>query len=190
MNFTGFYNKHPNDYNLFESPMGYMDVKFIENRYGNLVTNTTFYNVSNGEADSNLALGYNQFKSGFLIPINNITGLKEQAYAQNKSGFWEADVNVEETDNRITFNFQQKLGFQKTISTYDKISGLLLYTNTSAGNYILEMTLINAPSFPSDSFSIPSFHLLIVITILGTTILINICLKKNKLTKKYPKFRN
>lgn len=180
VNFTGFYNKHPNDYNLFESPMGYMDVEFIENRFGNLVTNTTFYNVSNGEADSNLALGYNQFKSGFLITINNISGLKEQAYAQNKSGIWEADVNVEETDNRITFNFQQKSGFQKTISTYDKISGLLLYTNTSAGNYILEMILINAPSFPSEVESIPSFQIYIICGIIASISIIYVIKLKRK----------
>ncbi|MBY8983666.1 MAG: hypothetical protein KGD65_01210, partial [Candidatus Lokiarchaeota archaeon] len=47
INFTGFYEKHPNDmFNLFESPMPYMDIEFIENRSGILVTNTTFLNVS------------------------------------------------------------------------------------------------------------------------------------------------
>jgi len=181
VNFTRFYDKHPNDDNIFESPIGYMDVEFIENRFGNLVTNTTFYNVSNGEVDLNLALGYNQFKSGFLIPINNISGLKEQAKVQNKSGFWEADVSVEETDARITFNFQQKSGFQKTKSTYDKISGLLIYTNNSVGNYFLEMTLINLPNLDSDSLSVPSFHVLTVVLAISIIITIKIrAINKNR----------
>jgi len=186
VNFTGFYDKHPYDYNLFDSPMGYMDVEFIENRIGNLVTNTTFYNVSNGEVDMNLALGYNLFKSGFLIPINNISGLKEQAKAQNKSGYWEADISVEETDISITFNFQQKSGFQKTKSTYDKISGLLIYTNNSFGNFTLEMRLINLPNFDPDSLSIPSYHVLTV----GLAISIIITIKIRSYNRNRKKISN
>ncbi|KKN27315.1 hypothetical protein LCGC14_0865710 [marine sediment metagenome] len=182
VNFTGFYDKHPNDYNLFENSIGYLDVEFIENRFGNLVTNTTFYNVSNGEADMSLTLGYNLFKSGFLIPINNISGLKEQAKAQNKSGIWEADVSIEETNAQITFIFQQKSGFhQKTKSTYDKISGLLIHTNTSVGNYFLEMTLINIPNFNSDSLSVSSYHIMTVALIISIIITIKIrAIKKNR----------
>lgn len=182
VNFTGFYEKHPNDFTLFESPIGYMDVEFIENRFGNLVTNTTFYNISNGEADMALTLGYNQFFSGFLIPINNISGLKEYAFIQNNSGFWEADVNVEETDTRITFSFQQKSGFQqKTKSTYDKVSGLLIYTNTSVGNYFLEMTLVNLPNLDSDTLSVPSYHVLTVGFAISIIITIKIrSYKKNR----------
>jgi len=184
VNFTGFYNKDPNDfYNIFKSPMVYMDVEFIENSFGTLVTNTTFYNVSNGEADSNLAFGYNQFKSGFLIPINNISGLKEQAYAQDVPSYMNATITIEETATNITFNFQQESGFQNTDSTYDKISGLLIYTNTNVGNYTLEMTLTNAPSYPSDdgSESIPSFQIYIICgTSASISIIYVIKLKRKK----------
>lgn len=192
INLTGFYEKDPNDFfNVFESPMPYMNIEFLENRSGILFTNTTLYNVSNGEAAQNLLLGYNYFKSGFLIPISDFNNLTQLAYAQDEPPFMNATVSVIETSKTISFDFKQKTFLQqKTHCIYDKASGLLIYTNTSFGNYTLEMTLINLPSFPSDSFSIPSFHLLIVITILGTTILINICLKKIKLTKKYSKFRN
>lgn len=193
VNFTGFYEKDPADYNIFESPIPYMNIEFMENKSGIFVSNITLFNVSNGEADLNLLLGYNSFKSGFLIPISNFNNLTQLAYAQDVPPFMNATVSVQETSKTISFDFKQKTSLQQeTKSIYDKASGLLIYTNTSFGNYALEMTLINLPSFPSDSLSIPSFHLLIVITILGTTItiIINICLKKIKLTKKYSKFRN
>jgi len=193
VNFTGFYEKDPADYNIFESPIPYMNIEFMENKSGIFVSNTTFFNVSNGEAALSFILGYNSFQSGFLIPISDFNNLTQQAYAQDEPPFMNATVSVIETSKTISFDFKQKTFLQqKTNCIYDKASGLLIYTNTSFGNYTLEMTLINLPSFPSDSFSIPSFHLLIVITILGTTItiIINICLKKIKLTKKYSKFRN
>ena len=119
VNFTGFYEKDPNDFfNIFNSPMPYMDIEFIENRFDNFVHNVTFYNVSNGEADLNLLLGYNRFKSGFLIPINNFTWLKQQAYAQDEPPFMNATVTILETATRITFDFHQKTGLQqKTKST-------------------------------------------------------------------------
>jgi len=46
INLTGFYNKDPGDvYNLFESPMPYMNIEFIENRSRVLVSNNTRLNV-------------------------------------------------------------------------------------------------------------------------------------------------
>ena len=124
-----------------------MNIEFKKLHQGSLITNRTFYNISNGEVDMNLLLGYNTFKSGFLIPINNFTYLKQQAYAQDQPPFMNATITIEETQNNISFNFRQEVGFlQKTKSIYDKISGLLIYTNTSVGNYTLEMTLTNLPN--------------------------------------------
>ena len=171
VNFTGFNDKDPNDFfNLFGNPMPYMNIEFVENRFGLLETNTTFYNVSNGEADMNLLIGYNTFKSVFLLPINNFTYLKEQAYAQDQGPFWNATILIGETNNKITFEFKQTVyGRQKTTSTYDKVSGLLVYTNTSFGNYTLEMTLINLPDLTDNSL-IPSYNLSIIIYILCISI--------------------
>ncbi|MFX1364412.1 MAG: hypothetical protein ACFFCE_01020 [Promethearchaeota archaeon] len=183
VSFTGFYDKDPNDFfNIFGSPMPYMDIEFIENRFGNLVSNATFYNISNGEADLNLLLGYNRFKSGFLIPINNISGLRKQAYTQNEPPYMNATVTIQETSTRITFDFQQKTGLeQKTKSTYDKISGLLVNTNTSVGNYTLEMTLINFPSFSSEEIFIPAYQVYLIFGITLITITVTIAkLKKRK----------
>jgi len=185
VNFTGFYGKDPNDFfNLFESPISYMNIEFKENRLGVLVTNTTFYNISNGEVDMNLAIGYNKFKSGFLIPINNFTYLKQQAYAQDEPPWMNATVIIEETQNNITFDFRQKGGLlQRTKSIYDKISGLLVYTNTSFGNYTLEMILTNLPDLNTEIPIIPAFPVLIIITNLSITTIILIIYEKRK-TKK------
>ncbi|MFX1375056.1 MAG: hypothetical protein ACFFA0_04530 [Promethearchaeota archaeon] len=185
VNFTGFYEKDPNDFfNIFNSPMPYMDIEFIENRSGILTSNVTFYNVSNGEADLNLLFGYNQFKSGFLIPINNFAWLKEQAYAQDQPPFMNATVTIQENATRITFDFQQKVSFQqKSRSTYDKLSGLLVYTNSSCGNYTLEMTIINLPNFTITDKFVPSFQACIICSaiVITTIISIPILKKRNKI---------
>jgi len=185
VNFTGFYDKDPSDiFNLFGSPMSYMDIKFIENQAGMLVSNHTFNNVSNGEAAFNMLLGYNAFQSGFLVPINNLTRLKEQALAQDESPWFNATIIIEETQNRISFDFRQEVGFhQRTKSIYDKISGLLVYTNTSTGNYMLEMTLTNLPDLKTELQIIPAYPTLIVLTSLSITTIILILNAKRK-TKK------
>ncbi|MFW9948556.1 MAG: hypothetical protein ACFFKA_00345 [Candidatus Thorarchaeota archaeon] len=186
VNFTGFYEKDPNDFfNLFESPIPYMDIEFKKLQQGILVTNSTFYNISNSEADTNLLLGYNYFKSGFLIPNNNFTFLKQQAYAQDEPPFWNATISVEETQNRISFDFSQTVFFrQRTKSTYDKISGLLIYTNTSVGNYTLEMTLTNLPVLPINHIFIPSYTPMITFFSLSVATILLIINTKKKQKRK------
>ena len=184
VNFTRFYDKDPFDfYNLFENPIPYMNIEFKKLQQGILVTNTTFYNISNGEADMNLLLGYNYFKSGFLIPNNNFTFLKQQAYLQDEPPFMNATVTIEETQNSISFDFRQKVGFfQNTKSVYDKISGLLTYTNTSVGNYTLEMTLINLPNLTQEPPLISSY--LPIITFITLGIASNLLIIKVKKQRK------
>ena len=149
VNFTDFYDKDSGDmYNLFGSPMSYMDVEFIENQAGILVSNHTFNNISNGEAAFNMLLGYNAFQSGFLVPINNLTNLKEQALAQD-TGFMLGDISVEETYSFISFDFKQDSGAQNTTLVYEKQSGLLVWAKTKMTpitnplGYTLEMFLTN-----------------------------------------------
>jgi len=182
VNFTGFYDKDPNDdYNLFKSPMPYMNMEFIENNLGNLVTNTTLLNISNGEAALNLLLGYNLFKSGFLIPVSNFNNLTLEGYAQDEPPWMNATVTIQDTSETISFDFKQKTFLQQeTKCIYDKVSGLLIYTNTSFGNYTLEMTLINLPNFPSGDISIPSFQIYIVCGSIIVTIIYIISFKKKK----------
>ncbi|MHA2128489.1 MAG: hypothetical protein ACW99L_00825 [Promethearchaeota archaeon] len=184
--FTGFYENDPNDFfNIFRTPMPYMDIEFIENVLGNLITNTSIINVSNGEAAQNLLLGYNKFKSGFLIPISSYGNLTQQANDQDEPPFMNATVSIQETTSTISFEFKQKTFLQqKTMCIYDKISGLLTYTNTSFGNYTLEMTLINLPSFPSESQSIPSFQISTIFGVIMIATLISI-IKTKKKKKNY-----
>ena len=184
VNFTGFYDKDPlYSFNLFESPIPYMNIEFKENRLGILVTNTTFYNISNEEVDTNLLLGYNYFKSGFLIPNNNFAFLKQQAYAQDEPPWMNATVIIEETQTNISFDFRQTDFFrQRTKSIYDKVSGLLIYTNNSVGNYTLEMRLTNLPILNTDPQLIPSYIPIIMFATLsiGAIFLIFNTKKKQK----------
>jgi hypothetical protein len=186
VNFTGFYDKDPiYSFNLFENPIPYMNIEFKENRLGILVTNNTFYNISNEEVDSNLLLGYNEFKSGILIPNNNFTFLKQQAYAQNHPPFWNATVVIEENQHNISFDFRQTVLFrQRTHSIYDKASGLLIYTNNSIGNYTLEMTLTNLPDLKTEPPLIPSYSPIITFLTLCITTTILILNKKKKQKNK------
>jgi len=149
VNFTGFYDKDPGDmYNLFGSPMSYMDIEFLDNQAGMLISNHTFNNVSNGEAAFNMLLGYNAFQSGFLVPINNLTKLKEQALAQD-AGYMPGDITVEETYSFISFDFKQDSGTQNTTLVYEKQSGLLVWARTkmipitNPLGFTLEMFLTN-----------------------------------------------
>ncbi|MFW9880669.1 MAG: hypothetical protein ACFFG0_46980, partial [Candidatus Thorarchaeota archaeon] len=168
------------------SPMPYMNIEFFENRLGILVHNNTFYNVSNGEADLNLLFGYNKFKSGFLIPNKDFNWLKQQAYLQDEPPWMNASIAIQETPTRISFIFHQLTSLQqKTNSTYDKISGLLLYTNTSFGNYTLEMTLTNLPNLPPEIESISSFQIYIIYGTFGfISIIFIIKLQKGRLIFK------
>jgi hypothetical protein len=178
VNFTGFYDKNESDLNnIFDSPMPYMDIKFFENVNDQLILNHTFFNVSNGEADMNLLTGYNKFKSGFLISIDNFDYLSQKAIEQDE-GFFEADIEVKEYENKIKFQFvQNSTNPQITTSIYCKGSGILLYTNTSYGNYTLEMSLNNPPEVVNIISSYP-------ILLIGASILFGSIMISHKIRKK------
>ncbi|MFX1258745.1 MAG: hypothetical protein ACFFAN_12865, partial [Promethearchaeota archaeon] len=146
INFTGFYERDPNDLwgdDFPDSNMPWYSVKIFKKTSSGLKLNFTANNVSNAEAQMQMALGYMGFASGFLIPIENMPWIKAMAYAQDTS-FVPTRVQVEETYNLIYFGFEQVGGFeQKTHLTYDKKTGLLLWANTTAGNYKLELFLTN-----------------------------------------------
>ena len=189
VNFTGFYEKDPNDiFNAFGSPMPYIDIEFVKNELNTLVSNHTFYNVSNGEAAFNMLLGYNTFQSGFLIPLDNLTGLKNLVLAQD-SGFMTATITIKENDNVLLFDFQQDSGFQNTSLIYDKHTGLLVSANTelipvtNPLGYKLEMVLSNYTldlEFPPEH-KIPSFPIIIILSIVGISNLVIILLFKRKI---------
>ena len=96
-----------------------------------------------------------------------------------------ATVIIEETSKDISFDFRQKVGFlQRTKSIYDKISGLLIYTNTSVGNYTLEMTLTNLPDLSINHSFIPSYTPMITFVSLSiATVFLIINTKKKQKSK-------
>jgi hypothetical protein len=175
VNFTSFHDKDPNDiFNAFGSPMPFMNVEFVRKELNTLLSNHTFYNVSNGEAAFNMVLGYNAFQSGFLIPINNLTDLKDLALAQD-SGFMTGIITIKENDNVLLFDFKQDSGFQNTSLIYDKHTGLLVSVTTellpisNPIGYKLEMVMTNYTldlNFPPEQ-KIPSFPIIIMLSIVG-----------------------
>ncbi len=147
INFTDFYNKESGDWgNIFEDPIPWYDIEILENNLGVLNTNFTLSNKSNSEVSRALALGYNNFQPGFLIPNENLTYIKELALNQSDpGGFYSiGDVNVEESYNFFYVGFEQIGGVeQKTYLIYDKWTGLLVWAKTSVLGYLLEIKSLN-----------------------------------------------
>jgi len=135
VNFTGFYNKHPFDGSCFSSPVPYINITFVNNR--------TLYNVSNTEAADVMGISYNNFDSGFLIPTNNLTEIKEMAIAESSGFFSSGQVSIEETYNLIYISYEQDDGNQKTYMIYDRSSGLLVWANTSVFGFKMEIQSLN-----------------------------------------------
>jgi len=126
VNFTGFYDKDPNDWgNAFDNPI------------------------------ASLTLGYNNFQPGFHINnIDNLTGVKSIAL-QEASGFVPGIVKTEETELTLKFTFEQTGGGQITSIMYEKRTGLLLWTSTSFGSYLLEMSIEGYEPWQSEEEEIP-----------------------------------
>lgn len=128
VNVTGFYDKEAIDtYNCFDNPIAYLNVSFFENRSNALIANLTLYNISNSEAAMNLAISYSNFRSGFIVPIDNLSKLKENAYAQNV-GSYSASISAVETDLTIMLIFKQNNRAQNSTMIYEKRTGILLWS--------------------------------------------------------------
>ncbi|MHA1293537.1 MAG: hypothetical protein ACTSQJ_12840 [Promethearchaeota archaeon] len=128
VNFTDFFPKDvANDYSCFDGPIPHINITFIVNQSNLLVKNTTLYNISVTEAGMALAISYNSFLSGFLIPIDDFDTLAQKAYDQD-SGFMEGDIQVNEYDYIIEFIFKQDTKAQNSTMIYDKTTGLLVYS--------------------------------------------------------------
>ncbi|MFX1527913.1 MAG: DUF4430 domain-containing protein [Promethearchaeota archaeon] len=143
INFTGFFNKDPNDWgNIFMNPIPWMNIEILENDLGIVRTNLTLTNRSSSEVAYNLILGFNQFQPGFLIPINNMTYIKQIAQEQ-VIGYFSGELKSEESYHFLYISYEQSGGTQRTYLKYDKLTGLLVWAKTSVGNYRLEITSVN-----------------------------------------------
>ncbi len=142
VNFTGFFDKDPNDWgNIISDPIPWFDIEIVENISSVLLTNFTLSNRSNSELGWALTLGYNNFQPGFILHImNNLTSVKKLAL-QEASGYVNGLVSVEETELTLKITFDQDGGGQGTYLIYEKKTGILLWTETFVGNYLLEMVI-------------------------------------------------
>ncbi len=156
VNFTGFYNKDPNDWgSVFGDPIPWLDIEMFEYNAGSLTSNFTLNNRSNSEVARALTLGYNSFQPGFLIPNHNLTNVKDLAVNQSDpGGVFDiiGDVDVEETTNFFYIGFDQIGGGQQTKLIYDRKTGILVWAKTSIFGYLLEIQSINFTVFDTSSF--------------------------------------
>ena len=148
INFTDFY-----DYDTIaqwsdrftDRKMAFMDMEIYEK--GKSIANFTQLNTSNSEIANAMALNFDDFNSGFLLPSDNWSAIKENATLAAKTGFIFADLTIDDTYNYLFLSFQQYDGLgginQKTELKYDKHSGLLLWAYTEFSNYKLELFLTN-----------------------------------------------
>ncbi len=174
VNFTGFYDKDPNDWgNVFENPIAWFDIEIIENNSGILNTNFTLSNRSNSEIAWALTLGYNNFQPGIHInSINNLTWVKKVAL-QEASGFVSGIAKIEETDLTLKISFEQLGDGQTTSLLYEKITGILLWTNTSFSSFLLEMVIEGYTPWESEEegpFQPPNYFLIFLPYIVVTSI--------------------
>ncbi|MFW9969653.1 MAG: hypothetical protein ACFFDF_05580, partial [Candidatus Odinarchaeota archaeon] len=176
VNFTGFYDDDSLAFgaSCFNNPIPYINITFVENIAGMLVTNTTFYNVSNSEAGLSLAIGYNLFHSGFLIQINNLNNLKTLATDQvSKTGFLPGDFTFKEYDYMVEFIFKQDNKYQNSTMIYDKITGVLVYSKVqNIFGPDLEIQLSDYElNFQQTNQGVPSFPILVLGAITATTLI-------------------
>ena len=191
VNFTGFYDDDPLflSASCFNNPIPYINITFMKNVTSTLVTNTTFYNVSNSEACLSLAIGYKLVHSGFLIQVNNLENLTTLAAVQvSGTGFMQGDFIYEEYDYMVGFVFKQDNMNQNSTMIYDRTTGILVYSKVqSIFGPDLEIQLSGyelnfqktEPVEPAEP-GIPSFPLFLLGAIITTTLILVI----PNLTKK------
>ena len=197
INFTGNYNKDINDWaNIIDNPIPWMNISIFKNNSGILLNNFTLYNRSNSEVALRLVLGYNGFQSGFLISVENLTSVEELAL-QQKDGYFKGNVSILETPLTFKIKYNQYPSGQKTQLIYEKLTGLLLWGNTSVGNYHLELVVSGYIPWkedfqstqgssipPSDNPIIYLPYLVVILVALAIGIPLELIPKFNAKTKK------
>lgn len=190
VNFTGFYHRDPLlwDPDPFKYADGrpWLDIKVVYQ--GDVRTDITMQmnNISDSECANNLLISFPGFLSGFLLPIvNNETyDIKAEVIAASLFTV-DREFTYEETDLTIDMCFRCGGSFpQETRLIYEKITGLLLYVDTTGQNYHLEMIIENyeldqnGVDIPSE---IPSFSLIVIVSAVLITMLIIVKINKKKM---------
>ncbi|MHA2431173.1 MAG: hypothetical protein ACXACC_09130 [Promethearchaeota archaeon] len=192
VNFTGFYHRDPLlwDPDPFKYTDGrpWLDIKVVYQ--GDVRTDITMQmnNISDSECANNLLISFPGFLSGFLLPIVNNETYDIEAEVIAASWFTvDREFTYEETDLTINMYFKCAGSFpQETRLIYEKITGLLLYLDTIGQNYHLEMTIENyEPDIDQNGIDtpseIPSFSLIVIMSMIIATTLIIIKINKKKM---------
>ena len=179
VNFTKFDVKDPDDFTVFSEPLPYINIKMFINESNNLVLNISLNSIPNSEASFNLAIGFNSFFSGFLIPIDNLTELKMQANEQASStAFVPGTIDIKETSNTIKFTFKATDKSQNSTMKYNKTSGLLLWAKVE-NIYGPDLEIILSTYFLEEA--IPGYDMLILTSVIFGSISIIYVFNKKKI---------
>ena len=160
-----FDSKAVSDYSpsAFPSPAPYIDIIFKDAEGDETFS---LEGVANAEAAMNLALSYNAFLSGFVIPINSLSELKDAAEAQVSSdGFMPGELTVEDGMSNVKFTFEQESGAQTSEMWYDKNSGILTHAEVD-NDYGPDLTISLQGS------TIPGYSPLILLGIVSSVAII------------------
>ncbi|MGB5910365.1 MAG: hypothetical protein WBH31_04120 [Promethearchaeia archaeon] len=190
VNFTGFYHRDPLlwDPDPFKYAGGrpWLDIKVVYQ--GDVRTDITMQmdNISDSECANNLLISFPGFLSGFLLPTVNNETYDIEAEVIAASWFTvDREFTYEETDLTISMYFICGGSFpQETRLIYEKITGILLYVDTLGQNYHLEMNIENYEldqNGVDTSSEIPSFSLIVIVSIVLATTLIIIKINKKKM---------
>jgi len=169
----GFDSKEASDYSsdAFPAQIPYLDITF-KDKSGETTAN--FEEISNSEASMNLAIGYSAFLSGFLIPISDLAGLKENAKAQNE-GFMAGTINIQQGINTLTITFTQESKAQITRVTYDIKTGILVSSEVS-NDYGPDLKI----ALSGYDNTIPGFSILPFLSISVLAIMVLVLIKYKK----------
>jgi hypothetical protein len=176
--FTGFFEFETPSWenNTFENPLPFINISFYERKDDTLHLNRTMVNESSAEAANVMALGYNEFDAGFLIPTDNFTRLQNRVEAQNESGTWElSSYGCELLSESVKIYFKQASGSQNTTLYYDKITGTLLKANVQSAfgpDFKIELN--------KEQQNISAYPIFILAGVSGITILISIFITRKK----------
>jgi len=174
VNFTGFYHGDPLlwDPDPFKYANGrpWLDIKIVY--VGDVRTDITMQmnNISNTESANALLISFPSFLSGFLLPIiNNDTYDIESEVLAASSYIADREFSYKETDLTIDMYFKCGGSFpQETRLIYEKLTGLLLYTDTIGQNYHLEITIENYDvdlGEEGPQVQIPSFSINLILSV-------------------------
>lgn len=151
VNFTDFYEKNSSDTNAFSNPVPYINISFWKNHSNDLMLNNTFSNVSSSSAAYNLAMTFNDFRPGFLIPTSNITSVIQKAEDEEIGNTVNGTVETQEFKylSMLEITFKANDTSQNTTLIYNTNSGILKYC---------EIESEYGPDFGLELFEITDFE--------------------------------